>query len=67
MHKKGVKMDDLTKLYLKEIEMLKIDFINAQTQADKCKFMTLLCVMSLSLSTYLIEKQQQKQELKKAA
>lgn len=60
-------MDDLTKLYLKEIEQLKCDFINAENQNEKCKIMMLICVMSLSLSTYLIEKQQKNQKLKKAA
>lgn len=60
-------MDDLTKLYLKEIEQLKCDFINAENQNEKCKIMMLICVMSFSLSNYLIDKQQKNQELKKAA
>jgi hypothetical protein len=67
MRKKGGLMDDLTKLYLKEIEQLKCDFINAENQNEKCKIMMLICVMSFSLSNYLIDKQQKNQELKKAA
>jgi hypothetical protein len=60
-------MDDVIELHLKEIERLKCEFRNAQTDIEKSKLMTLINIMSLSVVNHLIENTQQNQELKKAA
>jgi hypothetical protein len=65
--RKESKMDYVIKLHLQEIKELKKQFQEAQNEIERSKIMTLINVMSLSVVNHLIEKTQQKQELKKAA
>jgi hypothetical protein len=60
-------MDNFIELHLKEIERLKNEFKDAQTNIEKSQLMTLINVMSLSVVNHLMEKTQQNQSLKKAS